>query len=278
MDWTIHNYEDFRNLGLVVAAFIAIPLAVWRSFVAHKQAKIAADNHLAETFTRAINQIGSNDTEIRFGGFYALEKIANSNEEYYKEVFEVLCAFLRLRLPYFIEDKNRKSQIPIGEIRDLKLIAQTVITIIGRRKCDLDGRDDLNFEIDLSSTDLEVMIFKEANFENTLFDFTGLKSSVFNNVKLKGASFYGANLERAFLADINLDGINFESAFLNFANLSFANLRGANFENALLEGANLEGANLREAKINIEQIQMAKVYKSTILPNHIDRDLLTFED
>jgi hypothetical protein len=92
MDWLLTNHEAIRNLGLVVVAAIGLPVAIWRSWIAEKlsiaaqeQSRTTAENHLAETYTRAINQIGSNETEIRFGGFYALEKIANSNLGYYKQ-------------------------------------------------------------------------------------------------------------------------------------------------------------------------------------------------
>ena len=87
-----------RNYGLAGAALLALPFALWRGKIASDQTKsvqeqtqINADNHLAETYTKAIDQIGDDKQAIQLGGLYALEKIAQKNPDYHRQVMEVLC-------------------------------------------------------------------------------------------------------------------------------------------------------------------------------------------
>ena len=87
--------ESLRNLSLVIAAVFALPLLWWRTLAANRSAKAAdaqaqtnAGRHLAETFTRAIDQLGDDKMEVRLGAIYALERIARESEEYHWPIME----------------------------------------------------------------------------------------------------------------------------------------------------------------------------------------------
>jgi uncharacterized protein YjbI with pentapeptide repeats len=248
MEWFINNHEAYRSLGLILAAVIGLPLAIWRSFIAQQQARsaeeqarIAAENHLAETYTKAIDQIGNEKEAIQLGGLYALEKIVYSNSEYHSQIMEVLCAFVRLHASLSIKNGNEGESVEEKNFQLPKEIIQTALTIIGRRNknfWDISFGGKPIFEIDLKSLDLR-------------------------KVNLKGA---------------NLSGSNFEGANLGGANLTDVNLRYANLIEANLEDADIKGGDFNEAIIDIKQIQPAKIYRSTKLPRKIDEKRLTFED
>ncbi len=95
--------EALRNLALAygafLAAFIGLPLAIWRSYVAHSQAETAnrqsetankqaeIANRQAETSERGLRNeryqkgaemLGSDTLATRLGGIYALERLAGS--------------------------------------------------------------------------------------------------------------------------------------------------------------------------------------------------------
>ena len=62
----IANHEAFRTLALSLAALIGLPLLIWRgvsldrsSKAAEKQAENASKSHVADTYTRAIEQLGA---------------------------------------------------------------------------------------------------------------------------------------------------------------------------------------------------------------------------
>jgi hypothetical protein len=51
------HHEAIRNLGLVLAAVIGLPVAIWQSLIANK-------THLAEAYTKAIDQLGAEKEAI----------------------------------------------------------------------------------------------------------------------------------------------------------------------------------------------------------------------
>ena len=92
-----------RNLGLVLAAIIALPLAIWRGIVADKQASAAqrqAETGLEQTDTaqrsllneryqRGAEMLGSDVLSVRLGGIYALERLAKESPcEYHVQIMK----------------------------------------------------------------------------------------------------------------------------------------------------------------------------------------------
>ena len=248
MQWFLKYHDALRTGGLIVVAMIGIVLACWRNIIAGKQARtadqqaeIAMENHLTDAYTRAIDQLGKKEEAVQLGGLYALEKIADSNEPYYRQIMEVLCAFIRLTA----EPVGKEPPAPSE--RQVKSTVQTALAILGR--------------INLSSV--------------VKIKLVGIKLCYANlpGADLTRAIFFRANLFRADLSDAILIKANLRRANLSMVNLSRAKLSEADFS-----GADLSGAILIEAKITLEQLQAAKVDMSTILPDHIDPKSLVFED
>ena len=80
-----------RNLVLSWGAPLATVLAVWRSMVAQDQAKTTQRGLLADRYQRAVEMLGHDHAPIRFGGMYAVTKLAFEYPEAYKdEVVELL--------------------------------------------------------------------------------------------------------------------------------------------------------------------------------------------
>ena len=279
MEWFLKSLEALRDVILIFAA----PLGLWfahrrittadkqaeiagkQARTADQQAEIAMKNHLADAYTRAINQLGAEKEAIQLGGLYALEKIADSNESYYRQIIEVLCAFIRLTAgPAGAGPSEEKVELTV----------QTALTILGRRNLSF-GELPQNRGVGI--------------------DLAGIKLC---NAKFSEASFIGANLSRADLSRANLSGADFSGTWLSRARLykadlswtklSGADLTGADISEAdlsgtILFGTNLREANLREANlretmmITVEQLRVARVYKSTKLPDHIDRQSLDLQ-
>ena len=99
-----------RNLGLFVAAVIAIPFLVWRTLAADKQAAAARDQVgvgieqtwvanrtlLNAQYQNATEMLGSPILAIRLGGIYQLERIAREYPaEHHVSVMKQLCSFVR---------------------------------------------------------------------------------------------------------------------------------------------------------------------------------------
>jgi hypothetical protein len=64
--------------------------------IGREQLQIAQQGQVTERFTRAIDQLGHGELDVRLGGIYALERIANDSPDDRATIAEVLTAFVRL--------------------------------------------------------------------------------------------------------------------------------------------------------------------------------------
>ena len=78
------NSETIRNVGLVIAGAIALPVALWRSLVAQRQAAAAQQQALTAQFglaedryQKGAEMLGSDVLSVRVGGIYALRGLAD---------------------------------------------------------------------------------------------------------------------------------------------------------------------------------------------------------
>ena len=242
---------------------------------AQRNEEIARSAQITERFTRAIDQLGSNEMDVRVGGIYALERIAKDSNEDHGPVMEVLAAFLREHSP-----RNQTTDSGRGEESPIRIRAdiQAAATVLGRRRIE---NDLPRRPIDLREVDLAGANLHRANLSNTNFEGATLRSADFvladlgggllKGTDLREATFLLTNLERAWLERANLQGVDLsttklhratlsganlqgavlgallQSADMTEASLTDANLRGADLRGADLRGANLQGADLREA-------------------------------
>jgi hypothetical protein len=64
-----------------------------------EQLQIAQQGQVTERFTRAIDQLGHAELDVRLGGIYALERIANDSPDDRITIAEVLIAFVHGQRP-----------------------------------------------------------------------------------------------------------------------------------------------------------------------------------
>lgn len=243
--------NSYRVTLVQIFGGVAIAIGI---YFAWGNLKTAREGQITERFTRAVDQLGAIDTdgnpaiEIRLGGIYALERIANESDQDYWPIMEILTAYVRKNSPIEnneiqMEDNNNRKK--------LSLDIQTILSVIGRRKyTTIKNASDI---IDLQKTYLQ-----EADIPNS-----NLKTVYLSQADLGGANLSGANLEGAYLGDAKLNG-----ALLIKAYLGDANLEGADFQGAFLNDANFEKADLKKAK-NIASYRLCKVktlYKAELEP------------
>jgi hypothetical protein len=81
------------------------------AYTALKQAATASRRHFAQTeadrqrrivesFSRAVEQLGSDKLELRVGAIFALERLSRESPDDYWTIMEVLIAFVRERVRY----------------------------------------------------------------------------------------------------------------------------------------------------------------------------------
>jgi uncharacterized protein YjbI with pentapeptide repeats len=254
-----------------------------------EELQIAQQGQVTERFTRAIDQLGHPELDVRLGGIYALERIANDSPDDRATIAEVLTAFVRGHAPWPPRLPGQyRSDAPIEQVPELQVRApdvQAALTVIARRQ----APPQPNAGIDLRATDLRKARLNGANLQGAHLGYANLQEANLHGAKLQRALLHytqlqGAGLERAqlqgaFLVHAQLEGARLGGAELREARANYANLHGAqlfsvqfqsaslwgaNLEDALLLGANLQGvdltfANLRGAILVAVQLQGAKL-------------------
>jgi hypothetical protein len=207
--------------GVVLFAGLYI---TWRSFDLNRQGQVT------ERFTRAIDQLGNKQPDVRTGGIYALERIARDSERDQGPIVEVLIAYVRSHAPWPPQE-TEEVLVPKSRRRPPPDV-QAALRVLGRRD---PGRDEKGLRLRLSDVDLRGANLRGGRLEGARFRRSNLEGAHLEGAQLQGAKFRKANLHKADLAsapDLGLSG----------ANLAGADLKGANLESAKLEGVNLNGA------------------------------------
>ncbi len=257
-----------RNLGLVLAGVIALPLAIWRGWVAQRQADTAKHNLLNMRYQQGAEMLGSEVLSVRRGGIYALQRLGGEYPtQYHIQIMQLLCAFVR-HPPVGAMDKT--SQVP-AEPNDLRSDVQEAMGSISacharqdRLEIAVDYRLDLRgvqlpgadlFKTRLSRANLSRAILAEARLIGA--DLAGAKFTRANlaGAVLSGADLTAAGFEHAELSETKLDSANLSRARLYCANLSKARITNANLVEAHLSNVNLPGALLHKSDLSKTRLQ-----------------------
>lgn len=217
-----------------------------------KALEVAQEGQTTERFTRAVEQVGSQQAQVRVGGIYALGEI--SKDPVYDRhwvVMSILTAFVRDKAIW------RGGPALAGLPEDV----QAALSVIGTRdERSIISDAERHRALDLSGTDLRRALLGRANLRQ---------------VQLSRAHLEGADLRNADLEEAVLVGAHLEDTILEGSNLYGANLRGAQFRGASLSHANfahahLEGVDLRSAiGLSSEQVRSIIKDSETILPSSL---------
>jgi uncharacterized protein YjbI with pentapeptide repeats len=208
----------------------------------------ANEQRITAKFSQAISHLASDKMEIRLGGIYLLERIAQESPTEHWLTIEVLTAFVRERSAAQLEQHQpQPNASDAREPRQLQRLPkiptdiQAVMTVLNRRNVSLDGRDRA---IELRESNL-----RAADLNGVELWGADLWKVNLREAQLWQAKLVGAFLGRANLSDASLWKADLEGAYLWKANLAGANLTEANLEQANLEGSNLKGANLHQTNL-----------------------------
>jgi hypothetical protein len=192
------------------------------------------DRQITEQFGRAIDHLGTDNINVRLGGIYTLERLLSSEQIDYRQITEILVAYIRHHA-YWAADEAENFVGALAEGRDptpprtRRLHerlpdVQAVIDVLGRQP---GPRDDIRRSILLFNVDLGRAILARGNF----------RSFTFINANLGGCQCQGGDFRKAAfrLTDFGYAEVGraqFQQAA--FARCSLRDVRG-------LEAANLQG-------------------------------------
>ncbi len=270
MEWDQSSIKDWSEIArnfIFVLAGVAAGVGIWlawrRTKALETQAATDTERHITESFTRAIDQLGKDELEIRLGAIYALERIAKSSKKDHWPIMEILTVYVRENAPWPSRPSRAKKpdtgsgsseQREDGEGRKPPADIQAILTVLTRRNVDYESELQ---ELNLSDTDLRGANLEQIDLQNAQLSSSNLEEAILYGAKLYKANLFNANLERAILWFANLR----ESTLID------ANLQSAFFGNADLAGADLGGANLEGGEdLTQEQLDAAFGDDNTKLP------------
>ncbi len=208
---------------------------------AETQARAAQDGQVTERFSRAVEQIGSDNLEIRLGGIYALERIARDSPEDHWTIMEVLTCFVREKARWDQSSPYDDDGLP--KSRQLAADIQAILSVIGRRS-------ERQRKTEPHPLDLERAFLFRAD----------LRHADLQRAVLHGCCLRDANLWRACL-----DGARLWHADLRNACLQFASMRDVYLAYADLTGADMTGA----VGLTAEQLNDVRGKEHCRLPDYL---------
>lgn len=175
--------------------------AAWARHVAEIESNVSAqqERHLAERFARAMELLGNEKPEVRWGGIFALERLARRSPQDQSSIAEVLATYVRRRAPW-------KPGEPTQHIESE---TQLIVTVLGRRSWPYRNEDR---PLDLHATNLAKAHLPLAHLEAAFFYDCNLESALLYQAHLQGAW-----MARCHLKNANLDGAHLEGADLSTA-------------------------------------------------------------
>jgi hypothetical protein len=299
------------GLGALFLIYAAIRQARTATEVArtgNRQAEIASRRHVTDTFSKAVEQLGDDKLEVRIGGIYTLERLAqealvsspdaNASEgasDLYWTAMETLTAFVRERARWqgpkaaSVGMADKSDYLWPSDVRSATQpddqpppepaadIAAVIAVIRRRPEAGREREKRRGWRFDMRALDLRGAALNQAHLEDARLHEAHLEGANLSGAHLERAILYRAHLDGAYpveahLEDADLYGAHLEDAKLYEAHLERARLCLAHLERANLLGAHLEGANLSGA----EGLTQGQVYRAlgdakTLLPEGLTR-------
>lgn len=247
---TQSSRRDWANMVLALAAILTVLVTVITFAITTNntnaanrdanqanlaQQRLTAQGQITDRYTAAVDQLGSDQPEVRLGGIYALERIMNDSKPDQPTIVEVLFTFIRYRAP---------NPCPNGRDHPENDV-QAALTVLGRRNPKLDlGKA----RSDLSSTCLIGANLTNANLPGVNLTYTDLTCA-----HLPGAHLENADMNNTYLSKAHLSVAKLTNATLTNTVLHDAYLTGGD-----LTGATLDHVNLTHAAVTKQQLAEAK--------------------
>ena len=223
--------------------------ALLGAYLTWRQLGVTREGQITDRYTKAVDQLGHAELDVRLGGIYALERIARDSPTDRATIGEVLTAFVRGHAPWPPRLPSQDpATAPISEVPELQARApdvQASLTVLGRggfapgasRRDRLDLHSVDLRRANLFGAHLERAELRDAHLEGALLLGVHLEEANLSSAHLEGAMLPAARLEGAFLGDTHLEGAGLHQAYLNRAVLAGAYLEGATLRGTRLAGA-----------------------------------------
>jgi hypothetical protein len=203
--------SDTRTTMLQAIAGLAVLLG---AVFTYRQLSVTREGQITERFTRAVEQLGNDKTDVRVGALYALERIAFDSARDSQAITDIVAAFVRGRAPWPPRDGSTHDHQ--GDLASLPTMGrrapdvEAALIILGRRPRRRNARPV--HPLVLGNCDLRNTLLRHADLSEVIFRNAHLERTTLRGANLQRASLVGANLRGTVLADAKLQGADFTDA------------------------------------------------------------------
>jgi uncharacterized protein YjbI with pentapeptide repeats len=223
--------------GAGAGGLVTLLLGVRRQLLEEQRAdearRDADERRVIDLYTRGVEQFGSERPEVRVGGLYALERLADENPDLREQVVDIVCVLLqsvsrsnrtRGRLPQDVEDKCLQLLLDHLAFESPYLYHKSYwgVGLLDLSGAHLRGRDFLAIKVD-------TMHFYATVFERGAnFQGAKIRGADFGSAIFKGPATYidailgkGVFTRASFQSGANFTNVTF-TIYANFADAQFA--------------------------------------------------------
>jgi len=254
--------KTLRNYGLVFAAALSLPIALWRVRISNKKAAIAFEQLINSRFDRAASQLGAGrvihrhkyinrslvkwveevaDIEARIGGLRTLQRIVHDNPAERIIVLQTICAYIEHNSS--LQDSGHNSQ-----------------SSTQKSALHSEYRADIRAAIDLLSQ-LDNPEYRRINDVGLHITNAFLQNCFFSCTKWCFIDFTGSDLRYS-----NLERNDFTGSFLFNVNFQHSNLKNVIFSQSVLRGADLRNTKGLTKEMLEEAYGVKSGFGETLLP------------
>ena len=283
------KFDASLEIAKAIVAGVGTVATIGGGFFVLWNIRLTQTRLITERFSKAVEQLGSDKIEVRLGGIYALERIAQDSDRDHWTIMEVLTPFIQEKTSMKLitgekiraradeieqqdsevdssqvgtDEQNRDSAIRELTADLMNKDIQAALTVIGRRKHKKDPPDK---RLDLSGTNLVRANLRRAHLDSADLRRANLLESDFSDAYLNNADLGRANLNFTIVRNAHLDSARLNGTNCSDADLSGANLFKTNFRGADLSDADLSGANLSESHLSHANLSGAIFYRANLL-------------
>ena len=275
--WVWAAYRSDREDIIPIATFVG---ATVLAYAALKQASTAGRRHYAQTeadrkrritdsFTKAVEQLGSDKLEVRVGSIFALELLSNESPIEHWTIMEVLAAFIRERMQYTAITARLSERAYFLWLQAGRPEGRSEEFWVEAVRLERLEEPPTDIAAILKVIKRSYDFWEHKGHGAPLLDLSGayLRKAELGGMPLKRSDLRAAHLEEAWLFSAHLEEAYLSHAHLEGANLQYAHLEGAHLNHAHLEGAEL----LTAVGLTDRQLIVAFGDGKSLLPRRIKR-------
>ncbi len=243
-----------RSVALLVSiSTLAAAAFTWVTIrQAGAEQRLTRDGQVTDRYNAAVTNLGADSEEVRIGGLYALQRIAQDSPRDAPTVVQVISAYVRSHTPPLKPDKapsrpaddnERAITPPFHPANDIDTALQILAAPL-----DPNAPADLH-DVNLRGVDLHAANLPHANLTGANLILADVSGANLTGADLTGTDLYLADVSGTNMSGSNLTGTDLRETGLAGANLSHANLRFADLHSADLPHADLQFADLSRAEL-----------------------------